>query len=186
MAKRRSPEPISTIEDRLLRASVALGDSLDTVSLPELAAAAQIAVGTLYRIAPSKSALAEILDARARAYFERHVFTPFPARLSLAERFHLMWSRLGDFAIAEPGIAAYLARKPMAPDSAFIKASAVFARDGAATGELKAFGGEELAALVWGPLSALLRNRACSVESLKQLEQATWDGLSRNSSGRRT
>lgn len=179
MAKRRSPEPISAIEDRLLRASVALGDSLDAISMPELAAAAQIAVGTLYRIAPSKSALAEILDTRAHTHFERHVFAPFPARLSLEERFHLMWSRLGDFAIAEPGIAAYLARKPMGPESAFIKASAIFARDGAATGQLKALSGEELAAIVWGPLSALLRNHACSVESLKQLEHAAWDGLRR-------
>lgn len=179
MAKRRSPEPISAIEDRLLRASVALGDSLDSVSMPELAAAAMIAVGTLYRIAPSKSALAEILDARARSHFERHVFAPFPARLNLAERFHVMWSRLADFALTEPSIAACLARKPMGPNSAFIKASAIFARDGAATGELKALSGEELAAIVWGPLSALLRNHACSVESLKQLEQAAWDGLRR-------
>jgi AcrR family transcriptional regulator len=179
MAKRRSPEPISAIEDRLLRASVALGDNLDSVSLPELAAAANIAVGTLYRIAPSKSALAEILDARARALFERHVFAPFPARLSLQQRFHLMWTRLADFAVQEPDIAAYLARKPMGPESAFIKASAIFARDGAVTGELKTLSGEELAAIVWGPLSALLRNHACSVESLKQLEQAAWDGLRR-------
>ncbi|MFN9147096.1 MAG: hypothetical protein ACK51R_12805 [Hyphomonadaceae bacterium] len=179
MAKRRSPEPISAIEDRLLRASVALGDSLDSISMPELAAAAKIAVGTLYRIAPSKSALAELLDGRARANFDRHVFAPFPARLGLEERFRLMWSRLAEFALSEPDLAAYLARKPMGADSAFIKASAIFARDGAATGELKAFSGEELAAIVWGPLSALLRNHTCSVESLQQLEQAAWDGLRR-------
>jgi len=179
MAKRRSPEPISAIEDRLLRASVALGDNLDSVSMPELAAAANIAVGTLYRIAPSKSVLAEILDAQARALFERYVFAPFPARLSLQQRFRLMWTRLAAFALQEPDIAAYLARKPMGPDSAFIKASAIFARDGAVTGELKTLSGEELAAIVWGPLSALLRNHAYSVESLKQLEQAAWDGLRR-------
>lgn len=177
MAKRRSPEPVSVIEDRLLRASVALGDSLDSISMPELAAAAQIAVGTLYRIAPSKTALAVLLDARAQAQFDRHVFAPFPARLSLEERFRLMWSRLAEFALQKADIAAYLARKPMASDSAFIKASAIFARDGAATGTLKPLSGEELAAIVWGPLSALLRNHACSVESLKQLEQAAWDGL---------
>ena len=179
MAKRRSPEPISVIEDRLLRASVALGDNLDSISMPELAAAAQIAVGTLYRIAPSKIALAALLDARAQAQFDRHVFAPFPARLSLEERFRLMWSRLAEFSLQEADIAAYLARKPMAPDSAFIKASAIFARDGAATGALKPLSGEELAAIVWGPLSALLRNHACSVESLQQLEQAAWDGLRR-------
>lgn len=179
MAKRRSPEPISVIEDRLVRAAVALGDTLDSVSMPELAAEAQIAVGTLYRIAPSKRELAIILDVRAKAFFERSVFAPFPARLSLEQRFRLMWSRLTEFALKETNIAAYLARRPMALDSAFIKASAIFARDGAATGELKAFSGEELAAIVWGPLSALLRNRACSVESLHQLEQAAWDGLRR-------
>ncbi|MFM1976367.1 MAG: hypothetical protein RL145_1213 [Pseudomonadota bacterium] len=179
MAKRRSPEPISAIEERLLRAAVALGDSLDSISMPELAAAAEIAVGTLYRIAPSKTALAAILDARAQAHFDRHVFAPFPARLSLEARFRLMWSRLAEFALQEADIAAYLARKPMAPDSAFIKASSIFARDGAATGELKTLSGEELASIVWGPLSALLRNHACSVESLQQLEQAAWDGLRR-------
>lgn len=179
MAKRRSPEPISAIEERLLRASVALGDTLDSVSMPDLAAAASIAVGTLYRIAPSKSALAEILDARAKAHFERRIFAPFPARLTLEQRFRLMWARLADFAQSEPDIAAYLARKPMTADSAFVKASAIFARDGAATGELKTLSGEELAAIVWGPLSALLRNHTCSVESLQQLEQAAWDGLRR-------
>ena len=189
MAKRRSPRSIAVIEDRLLRAAVSLGDTLDAISMPELAKAADIAVGTLYRIAPSKAALAELLDMRAWACFETYVFAPFPARLSLQERFSLMWARLGDFAAAEPEISTFLARLPMRSDHAFVKASTIFARDGAATGTFKTLTGAELAALVWGPVSALLRNRACSVESLHHLETAVWDALCRNTtynSGRET
>ena len=160
-----------------MRAAVSLGDTLDSTSMPDLAHAADCAVGTLYRIAPSKTVLANLLEEKARALFEAALFSPIPARLSLKDRYTLMWSRLSTFALVEPDIAAFLARIPMSPSSAFMKASAVFARDGVALGEFGALNGEELAALVWGPLSALLRNRHCSAQSLDRLGQAIWASL---------
>jgi hypothetical protein len=175
--KRRSPRPIDAIEERLLRAAVSLGDTLDAISMPNLARAADCAVGTLYRIAPSKAVLANLLEEKARALFEAAIFAPFPARLSLQDRYGLMWARLTAFALQETDIARFLARSPMPPTSAFIKASAVFARDGAALGVFGALSGEELAALVWGPISALLRNRQCSAQSLDRLGSAIWGSL---------
>jgi AcrR family transcriptional regulator len=145
--------------------------------MPDLARAADCAVGTLYRIAPSKTVLANLLEERARALFEAAIFAPFPARLSLQDRYDLMWARLTAFALQEPDIASFLARSPMPPTSAFIKASAVFARDGAALGVFAPLNGEELAALVWGPLSALLRNRQCSAQSLGRIGHAIWGSL---------
>ncbi|GIU66724.1 TetR/AcrR family transcriptional regulator [Candidatus Phycosocius spiralis] len=175
--KRRSPRPIEDIEDRLLRAATSLGDTLDSISMPTLAQAADCAVGTLYRIAPSKTFLAKLLHQRARALFEAALFAPFPARLSLLERYNLMWSRLTSFALEEPDIAAFLARSPMPASSAFMRASAVFARDGRALGVFGSFNSEELAALIWGPISALLRNRQCSAQSLDRLGSAIWGSL---------
>lgn len=177
MLKRRSPETITVIEARLLHASVALADTWDAVSMPELAKAAQIAVGTLYRIAPSKLILGQRLDVLARAAFDHYVFAPFPARLTSKERFGLIWTRMGDFALAEPDIARFLACRAWPQDCAFMRNSHIFARDGAASGEMRPMLGPVAAALVWGPLSALLRDKACSRDSLDQLQSAAWDGL---------
>lgn len=175
--KRRSPETIETIEGRLLVAAVALSDSWDAVSMPDLAKAANIAVGTLYRIAPSKQILGARLEVLARAAFDKAVFAPFPARLTFKERFGLIWTRMGDFALANPDIARFLATKPWPKDCAFIRNSAIFARDGEASGEMKPMAGDVAAALVWGPLSALLRDKTCSRDNLDQLLIAAWDGL---------
>lgn len=177
MAKRRSPETIDTIEARLLHASVALSDSWDGVTMPDLAKAAQIAVGTLYRIAPSKLILGQRLEVLARTAFDNAVFAPFPARLTFKERFALIWTRMGEFALADPDIARFLATKPWPKDCAFIRNSIVFARDGEASGEMKPMAGEVAAALVWGPLSSLLRDKTCSRDNLAQLQTAAWDGL---------
>ena len=177
MTKRRSPETIETIEARLLAASVALADTWDGVTMPQLAKAANIAVGTLYRIAPSKLILGQRLEVLARTMFDAHVFAPFPARLTFEERFGLIWARMGDFALKNPDIARFLACKPWPGDCAFIRNSAIFARDGAASGQMKPMSGASAAALVWGPLSALLRDRACTQENLDQLLTAAWDGL---------
>lgn len=177
MTKRRSPETIDAIEARLLAASLALSDTWDGVSMPELAKAANIAVGTLYRIAPSKLILGQRLEILARAAFDAHVFAPFPARLTFQERFVLIWSRMGEFALAKPDIARFLASKAWPNDCAFMRNSVIFARDGAASGQMKAISGESAAALVWGPLSALLRDRTCTQANLDQLQIAAWDGL---------
>lgn len=177
MKKRRSPESIEAIEARILAAALTLGNSLDAISMPELAGKAGIAVGTLYRIAPSKADLAVKLETAARAKFDQTVFAPFPARLNLRDRFALIWARLGQFALEQTDVARFLACRPFPAESGFIKASAVFARDGLATGELRALDGQTVAALVWGPLSGLLRNQACSADRLQELEHAIWDSL---------
>jgi hypothetical protein len=142
-----------------------------------LAKAANIAVGTLYRIAPSKLSLGQRLEVLARAAFDQHVFAPFPARLTIHERFGLIWTRMGDFALANPDLARFLASRAWPNDCAFIRNSAIFARDGQASGAMKPMAGDVAAALVWGPLSALLRDRTCSRDKLEQLQIAAWDGL---------
>jgi AcrR family transcriptional regulator len=177
MTKRRSPETIETIEARLLQASVALSDSWDAVSMPDLAKAANIAVGTLYRIAPSKLILGQRLEVLARIAFDKQVFAAFPARLGLKDRFDLIWTRMGDFALSNPDVARFLACRAWPKDCTFARASEIFARDGEATGDLKPITGTTAAALVWGPLSSLLRDRTCSRDSLDQLQKAAWDGL---------
>jgi AcrR family transcriptional regulator len=178
---RRSPRTIEQIEAQLLMAALALGDSLDATSMPRLAHVAGIAVGTLYRIAPSKAALGARLEEIAWARFDTCLFAPFPARLDIKARFELMFERLMRFASEQTAVARFLATRPMPDRSAFLRASAVFARDGAAAGLFKPLSGHQIAALVWGPLAVLLRNQEPgkdfdrSVSS--SLEPSIWDAL---------
>ena len=113
----------------------------------------------------------------ALAAFDKQVFAAFPARLTLEQRFTLIWDRMGAFALEAPDIARYLACRAWPKDCTFMRASEIFARDGEATGDMKPMTGTTAAALVWGPLSSLLRDRTCSRDSLNQLQQAAWDGL---------
>jgi AcrR family transcriptional regulator len=177
MVQRRAPETIETIEASLLNAALALSESWDRVSMPDLAKAADIAVGTLYRIAPSKQILGQRLEVLARQAFDSHVFASFPARLTLQERFDLIWLRMGEFALTHGDIARFLASRAWPSDCAFIRASEIFARDGQTSGVLKPLTGPLVAALVWGPLASLLRDGACSRDSLIRLQKAAWDGL---------
>ena len=179
MSKRRSPESREAIEGRILSAALSLGDDLNATSMPTLARKAAIAVGTLYRIAPSKSALAQRLDQIARSRFDQFVFAPFPARLTMTDRFNLFWDRLSGFALSERQIAAYLGVNGFGGDTAFGRASAAFARDGQAAGLFAALSGEQVAALVWGPLATLVRSPSCNAQMLSDLKPCVWRSLTR-------
>lgn len=176
---RRSPEPVSALEVRLVAAALSLGDSLDAIAMPELAKASGLAVGTLYRLAPGKVALAELVTRAVRARFDAVVFAPFPARLDLKGRFDTIWQRLSQFLLDEPDAARHLAVRALPEGSAFRKASAAFARDGAALGALRDMDADTLAALVWGPVAAMARDGTASSERLADLGQAVWAGLLR-------
>jgi AcrR family transcriptional regulator len=163
--------------DAVVEAALALGGDLDAVSMPDLAHRAGVAVGSLYRVAPGKTELRAIVSAAARSRFEQVVFAPFPARLTLQDRFGLIFDRLVGFASADPGAAGYLARHSHASDSAYGRASAGFARDGAASGVFPGWTGEEVVALTWGPVAALLLAGRFDPQSAARLKPALWRAL---------
>ncbi|MCU0882071.1 MAG: TetR family transcriptional regulator, partial [Hyphomonadaceae bacterium] len=105
---RRSPRSLNVMTDAVVQAALALGGDLEAVSMPDLARQAGVAVGSLYRVAPGKADLRAIVSAAAQARFETVVFAPFPARLTLQDRFGLIFDRLVRFATNDRGAAAHL------------------------------------------------------------------------------
>jgi AcrR family transcriptional regulator len=176
---RRSPAPVADLEARVVQAALSLGDSLDGVSMPQLAKTAQLAVGTLYRVAPSKAQLAELVETRVLAWFEGALFAPFPARLTHRERLDLMLDRIAAFQAERPDAGRYLAARGLRPGDGFVRAASGFARDGSAAGVLKSLEGPVLAALIFGPVSALIRLQGHVPDgtALASLKQALWDAV---------
>lgn len=152
---RRAPLPVEALEERVVNAALALGDSLDSVSMPDLARAAGLAVGTLYRVAPSKQDLAALVLAAAARRLDAAVLAAFPARLSVEERFRLIVARMCAFAEAEPRTMRHLAARGLPPGCGLVRAGAAFARDGAALGVTRPLDGPVLTALVWAPVAHL-------------------------------
>jgi AcrR family transcriptional regulator len=174
---RRSPRPIAALQTAIVDAALAAGGDLDSISMPELAKRAGVAVGSLYRVADSKQALAILIGKVVQARFEAAVFGPFPARLTLKDRFELIFDRLVGFAEADRASARYLARNPHAPDSAYARASTGFARDGAADGTFPDWTGADVIALTWGPVAALVLADAFDPQAARRLKQALWRAL---------
>jgi AcrR family transcriptional regulator len=185
---RRSPISLESARDRVFSAALILFEArgYHGVAVPEIAVRAGLAIGSLYRVAPSKEALANQLFQTIQGTFNARVFAPFPANRTLRERFSLFWRRLSDWAVEEP-IAArflflqqhtpYLDATSLALEQLWNDAVGGFAREGALTGQLKPFSPEVVSSLVWGPLAGLLRHRSATPEHFTALEGAIWDSL---------
>jgi AcrR family transcriptional regulator len=174
---RRSPAALDHIEAQVVTAVLARGVGMEPLAMPELAKAAGLAVGTLYRLAPGKAALSARVEAAVWGRFDAAVFAPFPARLDLAGRFAAMWARLSAFVLEDGAAARFLADRPLPAGGSFLRASAAFARDGAQAGLRRDLDGPGLAALVWGPAARLARDGTATPERLAALGAAIWAGL---------
>lgn len=188
---RRSPLPIEDIRSRILKAALSLFEArgFHAVAVPEIARAAGLAVGSLYRVAPSKEALANQLFQSVKSQFNRHIFAPFPARRGLRERFGILWARLTEWTLKEPVAArflelhnhtTYLDVASEALEMPWRDAATAFAWEGHVTSTLKPLTPEALSALVRGPITQLLRADAATADNLAALETAIWHALARS------
>lgn len=77
-------------------------------TVPEIAQAAGVAVGTLYRYFPTKEALVNALIASWQARFEADVLAPVPATATPRAAFRLYWRRMAVFTRAFPAAQRFL------------------------------------------------------------------------------
>lgn len=153
---RRSPQSIDSLESQIASAAIELGPNLEAFSVQDLARHAQIAIGTIYRILPSKDGLFKIVQKYAQNEFEKIVLSPIRAKNDIFERFNLVFERIIDFSLANPKIAQFLALNGFTDDSNFKKSIAAF------LGEISPLTKTNKAAanigfsLIWGPISSLL------------------------------
>lgn len=178
--------PPSGKRDRLLAAALALFEArgYDGVAVPEIAAAAQVAVGTLYRHFADKDALVNALFRHWQGQLDAIVWSPAPAPLGRRQLLALRWQRLMLFARTNPRALRFLylhhhAHYLDAESRALV------------TGEEQAFealapGGRLkpalAAALVWGAAAGLLRyagdgRLVLDAAAAADAEEALWRAL---------
>src|ERR1700710_2151882 len=89
---------------RLLDAALGLFESrgFDGVAVPEIAAKAGVAVGTVYRYFATKEALVNALYRHWKGAYNAAILAPLPEGLEVRDQFTTYWQRMMSFARAYP------------------------------------------------------------------------------------
>jgi len=160
-------------------------------AVPEIARAAGIAAGTIYRHFDGKETLVNELYRSCKAALMDALLSGFPAHGSPREQFHALWQRLAEFAHAEPRAFFFLELHHHAPylddDSRRIEADSLvtlgrFVFGAVASGVIRDAEPAALVAIVWGAFVGLIRAESrgyltLTDELLAKTEAACWDAV---------
>jgi len=160
-------------------------------SVPAIAQAARVAVGTLYCHFKSKEALANYLVKEACESFCGHLWEGFPHDAAFRQQFGFFWRRYISFALAQPNAFAFIhgRAKDMELDGPSKKALATLAETenwildrGLASGELAPMPTPALGAMVHGAAKALIQAQNDSAIKLddiliSQTECCCWEAV---------
>jgi len=135
-------------------------------AVPDIARAAGVGTGTIYRYFPDKEGLVNALYQQWRAGFNAAVLAPMAAGLSPKEQFNLYWHRLAGFAREHPVAARflelhhhgdYLDERSRSVGRIYPVAMRTFVRAGIGAGILHTAPPEALVALMQGAMLGLLK-----------------------------
>jgi AcrR family transcriptional regulator len=161
------------------------------VAIPEIAAAAGVAAGTIYRHFASKDELVNAVYRRAKQQVIAQVLDGLPGAGPVRGQFHELWQRLRGFATAAPVAFAflelhhhgdYLDRASRALEVEALLPVARFL-DGAATaGQVRAILPQALMAMVWGAFVGLIKAERAGYlrftdDLSAQIEATLWDAI---------
>jgi AcrR family transcriptional regulator len=159
-------------------------------AVPEIAAAAGVAVGTLYRHFPTKEALGAALLAAWQQRFNDDVLAPFPANASPRAALRLTWRRMAAFARAFPAAQrfldlhqheSYAGPASAATETAFQRAMRDLADWGRREGTMKPLPAETLTALLRGALAGLARHASVAgvipQALIEDMEDCLWNAV---------
>jgi AcrR family transcriptional regulator len=140
-------------------------------AVPDIARAAGVGTGTIYRYFPDKEGLVNALYQHWRARFNALVLAPMPADLPPRAQFDLYWQRLVGFAQQQPVAARFLELHHHADyldDTSkqvgriYPVAMRTFVRAGIGAGILRTAPPEALIALMQGAMLGLLKQDEAS------------------------
>lgn len=77
-------------------------------TIPDIAARAGVASGSIYTYFASKDVLVNTLYRKWKSALARRVYTDFPAGASSREQFETMWRSMASFALEQPDALAFL------------------------------------------------------------------------------
>lgn len=187
------PDEARSKQERILDAALDLfaGQGYHVTAVPEIAKAAGVATGTIYRYFDTKDVLLNALYQRWKGAFNAHVLAAAADNLSSRERFGVLWTRIADWLRDYPVQAVFLDQhfhkpvldeKSREADRAFVQLLAQFASDAVAAGEVRAMPPMLVAALVWGAalgMSKLAVDGHLVVDDAvaSQAEASLWDAI---------
>ncbi|MEJ0027761.1 MAG: TetR family transcriptional regulator [Rhizomicrobium sp.] len=153
---------------RLLDAALDLFEArgFDGVAVPEIAARAGVAIGTVYRYFASKEALVNALYRHWKGVYNAFVLAPLPPSLSAREKFSAYWQRMMAFARTYPSAArfmdlhhhgAYLDAESRALGRTYAETAQVFMAEARAAGAIRDIDPTLVVALMWGAAAGLAK-----------------------------
>jgi AcrR family transcriptional regulator len=186
--KRASPDP-SDKRSRLLEAALELFESrgFDAVAVPEIAAKAGVATGTIYRHFADKAALVNALYRHWCWVFDGIMFAPAPKPKAPRDALSLTWQRLMLFARSYPRAlrflllhrhASYLDEESKAMGDPFLIIAGTLAPN-------SVLQRPTLAALLWGASAGLMKSAdegALKLDApvVAAMEDALWRAIAGN------
>ena len=178
---------------RLLAAALDLFETrgFDGVAVPEIAAKAGVAVGTVYRYFETKEALVNALYRLLKQSYNATVLAPVEPGLPTREIFSAYWQRMTAFARRNPHAirfmdlhhhGAYLDDESRALSRTYAKAAERFVRDARARGDIRDLDPVMVVALMWGAAAGLTKFSASGSltfdeRTANEMEEALWRAI---------
>jgi len=167
--KKRARAQALAIDDkrtRILAASLDLFEKrgFDGVAVPEIARAAGVATGTIYRYFKTKEELVNALYRHWKGAYNEQILGPLPEGLSPREIFSLYWRRMAEFARKHYRAvrfldlhyhAPYLDAKSRAMEGIYMVTAEAFMAAGREKGSLRPLDPALVVALLWGATAGL-------------------------------
>ncbi|HSM95308.1 MAG TPA: TetR/AcrR family transcriptional regulator [Rhizomicrobium sp.] len=184
---------------RLLEAALDLFETrgFDAVAVPEIAAKAGVAVGTVYRYFETKEALVNALYRHWKQAYNDFVLAPAPRNMRPRELFSRYWNRMTLFARSNPRAvrfmdlhhhAAYLDEESRALSKSYARAAEEFVRAARAEGAIRDLNPTMVVALMWGAAVGLTKFAASGAlefdaKMAGEMEDALWRAIASSSNG---
>jgi len=178
---------------RLLDAALDLFETrgFDGVAVPEIAARAGVAVGTVYRYFPSKDALVNALYRHWKGVYNDLILAPLPRGLEARDKFTTYWQRMTEFARTYPHAVrfmdlhhhgAYLDDESRAMSRCYAEVARDFVESARAEGAIRALDPIMVVALMWGAATGLTKFAASGALEFDaavaaDMEEALWRAI---------
>ena len=180
---------------RLLAAALDLFETrgFDGVAVPEIAAKAGVAVGTVYRYFETKEALVNALYRQWKQAYNDLVLAPAPKGMKPRELFSRYWHRMTLFARTNPRAmrfmdlhhhGAYLDAESRALSKSYAQVAEEFVRAARTEGAIRNLDPIMVVALMWGAAAGLTKFAASGALEFDaklagEMEEALWRAIAK-------